>query len=431
MSSTSAPLDRVRPQRARVRQPARVQPADRPAGQTESQAGSSWARALDSIVLIDFLLGALLVLDRFALPGLPMPTGVALTCTAIALGFTRRPTLRQPKYWAVTAVFALMLVWAVAVSEASGLDWHQRALRMALLLALALTFATGRLHVRSWLWGVSVGLVANAGAYYAGLTSDQYPPYLTGFFGDKNVSGLWYGLFLVLGLMLHRSVKAITVHLVIFGGLLFLTGSRTSLTGATAGLLWWLARNRLTVVARLALAGLGVWVIDLVERRFARVGVFSNRDESDWFRHQIDIATAAKVAGSPWYGNGLTTAWVQLTQYRWIWFHDSYAALRVEGGWVMVAVVLALFVWWGGGVLWQRKVSRELAIAEGAIVVVLVCAWKLGEVFFTTPAFLILGIALALRWGTPRETVAIGGTSPLATDDSRHKGDQTSDSITS
>lgn len=41
----------------------------------------------------------------------------------------------------------------------------------------------------------------------------------------------------------------------------------------------------------------------------------------------------------------------------------------------------------------------DLRAVEGAIIVVLVCAWQLGEVFFSALGFFIVGVALYERFG--------------------------------
>lgn len=376
-----------------------VRPADEV---TPDQAPSrGLSQQLSLLVTLDVVLGFALILDRFPMPGIGQPAGIVIMGLFIGMGFLRRPTHLLRHRNLIVGLYALMLASAIIVTQLSGYDWMQRSAKMVILLVFALMIAVGRVHLRSLLVGLTAGLLVNIGLFYAGLTSNAYPPYLTGFLGDKNVAGLTYATVLVAGLAIYRTSWARGVHLLILAVPVILTGSRTSMAAAAAGLVWVLLRNRLPLVLRFALVGVLIWLLGLVERQFARIGLFADRDDTDWFRGQIKIATELKVANAPWYGEGLTTAWVLLDGRRFMWFHDSYASMRIEGGWVMVAIMAVLIGLLGMGLLEQRRVAEPLLYAEGAIVVILVCAWQLGEVFFTTPAFLVLGMAWRLRLGVP------------------------------
>ncbi|MGD8215840.1 zinc ABC transporter permease [Aestuariimicrobium sp. Y1814] len=373
-------------------------------GSTSSGTPSGLSGQLAGLVALDFVLGFALLWDRYPLPVVAQPTGIAVVGLLILLGALRRPTHQLRHRGLMVALFAVMMVAVIVVTQLNALDWVQRSTKMVLLFVFALTIAVGRVHLRSLLAGLTVGLLANVGLFYAGLTSNAYPPYLTGFLGDKNVAGLMYAVVLVAGLALYRRWQSQLVHVVVLAVPLVLTGSRTSMAAAVAGLVWVLLRNRLPLLWRFALVGTLIWLLGVVERQFARMGLFADRGETDWFREQIRIATELKVANAPWYGEGLTTAWVLLGGTRFMWFHDSYAAMRIEGGWIMIAIMGVLILVLGLGLLQPGRVGQPLLFAEGAIVVVLVCAWQLGEVFFTTPAFLVLGMAWRLRWGVPLES---------------------------
>lgn len=356
-------------------------------------------RALASLVAMDFLLGLALTWDRYPLPGVNQPTGILVMALVIALGVTRRPTRRVAGLGSIALVYSFMVAWAIAVSALNGFPWQIRATKMMILLAFGATIAVGRIHAQSLITGYLVGALLNAGMFYVGLAPNSYPPYLTGFMTDKNVAGLVYAVLLILGLVLFTRRRGQLVHVAVFGVLLFLTGSRTSMAAAAVALLWVAVRNKLSVVPRLVLAGGIIWFLQFVEARFARIGVFANREGTDWFREQVDLATEAKLARSPWWGDGLGTAWVDVGTADFMFFHNSYSALRIEGGWVMVAIMLYLVAYKGMGVLSTAQVPRNLAIVEGGLLVLLVTASRLGEVFFTTPAFLLLGLAWGWRFG--------------------------------
>ena len=184
-------------------------------------------------------------------------------------------------------------------------------------------------------------------------------------------------------------------------GLLILTGSRTSMSGFLAGLVWFWARNRVVMPARVLLAAGLIAALAFAEENLARVGIFADRSGTDFFRARIGAATDLKVEQTPWYGRGLTEAWVQLGQLERFWFHDSYAALYVEGGLVLLSFVLIVWVVVAGGLFSTAKLTDEARAAEAALVVLLVCAWQLGEVFFTSCALITLGLALRARFSEP------------------------------
>lgn len=351
-----------------------------------------------NIVIIDALLFFVFMLDRVAVG--PMPVGVALCALLGFLGLTRRPRVTVWFMQVLTFAYIAVLAYLAVESTINGVAWQQRLLRFALLFLLMWVVADGRVDVRSAVAGLALAMFVNAVAFYLKLTPNDYPPYLTGWLGDKNVAGLWCGIIGILGLIMLRRGPVMYVWIATFAVLLFLTGSRTSMSAYAAALIWGVARGRLGPFGRVILAGVMAWALNFLETSMARAGVFADREGTDWFRHQIELATAAKLARSPWYGSGLTTAWVKLSEERSIWFHDSYASLRIEGGIPLVIVVVGFVVIVAGG-LFGRQISRETTISEMAMVVILVCAWKLGEVFFTSIAFAAYGVALHYRYGKP------------------------------
>lgn len=365
-----------------------------------------------SVRVPELLVGLSMPFWRYPLvPGLP--TEVIVFALVVAVASFARPTVRNtPLPWVALLYFS-MLGSIVAVSVALGQPWLQRSFRLALLFLLAAVVAQGRLHWKSVLLGGVLSLIVlNAPAFYLGLTPNNYPPFLTGWLGDKNLSGLFYAVLAVFGLALFRKGWHQGAFFVTMFALLWLTGSRTGLAAAVLGLAWWLIRNRLGLLPRLAAFGLGVWLLQWFEETYSRVGAFADREGTDLLRASIHAAEQAKVAGTAWYGRGLNTAWVDLPNFRQMWFHDSYAALLVEGGIPMFVTMLLLV---GGvclGLLSQRRtVGPDLRAAEGAIIVLLVCAWQLGEVFFTSVGFFVLGVALFERFG--RSDLTTDGRSSL------------------
>lgn len=348
------------------------------------------------VVLLDVLLFALFTFDRFSLGR--VPAGVALAALVVGVATLRRPTARIRYLGLMVVGYGCVLAYLLTVSLINDGDPWQRLLRFAILGAMAWALAEGRMDAFSAVLGVVLGLFVNAAAFYSGITPRDYGEFLTGWLGDKNVAGLWYSVFGVLGLWLWRSRRVQVLWVGILGALVFLTGSRTSMSAMLAALMWVALRNRLSVLGRLGLGGLLFLGLQYAEENLARIGMFANRDGTDWFREQIAFAVDAKLAGTPWYGLGLGEARVVLDNGRPQFFHDSYAALRVEGGWPLLVVWVGMLLLVAGGVFVSGQVSAAVRYGEGALVAILVCAWKLGEVFFTSAAFIVLGFLLWARF---------------------------------
>ena len=355
-----------------------------------------------SVRVPELLVGLSMPFWRYSiLPGLPTDVVVfALVITACSFA---RPTVRIPQMPWVALLYFSMLGFVTAVSLVMDQPWLQRSFRLALLFLLAVAVARGRLRWKSVLVGGVLSLtLLNTPAFYLGLTPDNYPPYLTGWLGDKNVAGMYYAIFAVLGLCLLVRRRQQLAYFAAMFALVWLTGSRASLAAVALGVGWWLLRNRLPLLPRLVSFGLGIWVLMWFEETFSRIGDFADREGTDLLRAQIHAAEQVKLAGSAWFGDGFNTAWVDVTSFPHMWFHDSYAALLVEGGIPMFAVMLLLVGGVALGLLSRRQtVHPELRAAEGAIIVLLVCAWQLGEVFFTSIGFFVLGAALYERFGKP------------------------------
>lgn len=366
------------------------------------QPTGRFARFAANLRLSDAGLFGLFIFDRTAVAS-SVPGGVALASTLLLLAAFRRPTHRLTISTPLLVTFVSLLAFLAIESQYNGVSFTQRLLRISLLFALTMALAQGRFHIPSAITGIAFTAVCvNAPAFYLGLTPNQYPPFLTGWWGDKNVAGMWYAAIalLSLGLMERRSTKLLWLS--VCATLIYLTGSRTSIAALSVAVVWYLLRNRLSVLGRLGLAGVLLWSLSTVEENFARIGAFADRVGTDWFRQMIDLATAEKLERTPWYGLGLTTATAQLSDHRVEFFHDSYAALYVEGGIVLTAVILVIYLITAIGLLSpKRRVPQLTLAAEAATITIMVCAWKLGEVFFTSIAAITLGIALAARYGAP------------------------------
>lgn len=357
------------------------------------RSSAFWAR----VNAIDFLLGALLVLNNYTIG--PAPFGVVLSGLIIAVAAFRRPTVHV-RWGGVLYLLGLAVItYLILVSIAQGQPWAQRSFRFFLILTVAAAIAQRRVDLMSFFAGAAISPLLNAMAFYAGVAPNNYPPYLSGFYNDKNVAGFYYALIGILGLLaLPR--RWTVPWLALSSALLFLTGSRTSMMAFALAVAWLLLRNRLGMTFRLAATAAGVWMAIFIETRFAQSGVFGDRVGTDWFRQQIDAATEVKVGYTPPTGLGLNQGFVILEGGRQAFMHDSYAQAFVEGGYVFLYATILAFGVLALGLLSPRKsVPRPLLIAEAATVVILVCGWKLGEVFMTTGAFIVLGLAIGARFG--------------------------------
>lgn len=373
---------------------------------TRPLQGRNWSEAVveywSQVRLADFVCGALIVFASWTI-ALPVPPGVlvALVISAWAACVRPRWSIQWGGVLMLTGV--LLFGYLVLVSMVNEMPWSQRVTKFVLLLCLAGAFAQRRIDVRSFIVGTMTMSVLNVVLFYAGATPNRYPPNLTGFYDDKNVAGMYYALFGLLGLLVTRGRYWSAGWLLFSGTAVFLTGSRTSISAFLLALAWLALRNRVSPLVRLILTGAAVWLLVFVESTFARIGMFADRTGTDLFRTQIEQAMADKVAATPWYGGGLNQGFVILGGVRRMWFHDSYLQAFAEGGWVFLVLTLVAFVVVGLGLFSPKlRVSREVLIAEASIVTVLVCAWKLGEVFMTIGAFIALGVAVGARFGRER-----------------------------
>ena len=351
--------------------------------------------------ILDVLLGALLVVDgisvgagAFRLP-IAEAAGVALVLLA---GF-RRPR-RSLANFGVLGVLAFgMLTFLAVSSTVNGIDdedWVRRIFRIAVLVCLAGSFASGRLDLRGALHGMITALVINIPLFYAGLAPDTYGGVLTGILGDKNVAGLYYAVIPVLLIATTTSRRhQVLLFAFAFGGTA-LTGSRTSLAGLACALIWMIVSPRLGLTVRWILAiGLGLGVYWLSESLPRLGGYFDDRLGSDLLRERIQTASWEKAAEAPWYGRGLGEAHVHLDEASWF-LHNSFWGLLAEGGWPFLVIVLSAYVVLGMRPFRHAVRTPSRVAVEASTLIFLVCASQLGEVFITVTGALVLGAGLLL-----------------------------------
>ena len=340
--------------------------------------------------------------------GLPIPFNQVVVVGIILLAVTRSPQVDLGRLQMLVPLLVIGLFYLAMLSmftEATefAFDWERRLLRLGLTAVFLLVLASGRIDLRSGLAGLATGMILNAIAFYLGLAPDNYGGVLSGFFVDKNVAGVAYAIVgvLVLAVVDRRWVKVALV--LVFAAMVWLTGSRTSIAAMVAGVGWILIAPRLPVIGRWIFGLLIYLGVDLVSEDYSQIGVFSNRVGSDLLRSRIDAASEVKVDGAGFFGMGLGEAYVSFPDdpgSRWL-FHNSYWSALVEGGWPWLLLVLGITVVFALRPFETRLTKPELAV-QATAVTVLICAWRLGEVFFTLQWALVVGAAIWF-WANARQ----------------------------
>ena len=340
--------------------------------------------------------------------GLPIPFNQVVVVGIILLAVTRSPQVDLGRLQMLVPLLVIGLFYLAMLSmftEATefAFDWERRLLRLGLTAVFLLVLASGRIDLRSGLAGLATGMILNAIAFYLGLAPDNYGGVLSGFFMDKNVAGMAYAIVgvLVLAVVDRRWVKVALV--LVFAAMVWLTGSRTSIAAMVAGVGWILIAPRLPVIGRWIFGLLIYLGVDLVSEDYSQIGVFSNRVGSDLLRSRIDAASEVKVDGAGSFGMGLGEAYVSFPDdpgSRWL-FHNSYWSALVEGGWPWLLLVLGITVVFALRPFETRLTKPELAV-QATAVTVLICAWRLGEVFFTLQWALVVGAAIWF-WANARQ----------------------------
>lgn len=340
--------------------------------------------------------------------GLPLPFNQVVMLGIILLAISRRPQVELGRLQMLVPLLVIGLFYIGMISMFAdpsefAFDWKRRLIRLALTAVLLMVLASGRIDLRSGLAGLATGMILNAIAFYLGLAPDNYGGVLSGFLIDKNVAGMAYAIMgvLVLAVVDRRWVKVALV--LVFAALVWLTGSRTSIAAMVAGVGWILIAPRLPVIGRWIFGLLIYLGVDLVSEDYSQIGIFSNRVGSDLLRSRIDAASEVKVDDAGFFGMGLGEAYVSFPDdpgSRWL-FHNSYWSALVEGGWPWLLLVLGITVVFALRPFETRLTKPELA-AQAAAVAVLICAWRLGEVFFTLQWALVVGAAIWF-WANARQ----------------------------
>ena len=404
------------------------EPAEKPEVSRFSEAvsrGSDYVRHQSSQIRMPEFIMAFLLLFGDAVPGVGLPFNQVIILLLALYGLTRKPTFDVSHFSGLRAIMFVAMGYLALVSingvhSEDASDWTRRLLRLVAATVVIWAIAAGRLHIRSIVLGYSSAILFNAVGYFAGFApSTGYVGYLTGWLGDKNFSGLVYCLFGLLILSFARNKIEVIGAIVVFSGLLWATGSRTSIAAYAAGLIWIVIAHRLKTFGRIAL-GIALYVvIDVLTSDYSRAGVFADRTGTDALRALIDNASEIKVQATGFFGQGLGEAYVYLAHTgSKTWFlHNSYWSALIEGGWPWMILVVTITLLFIVNVFSGKKtLPPKFYVVQGAGVAIMICASRLGEVFYTWPWAVVCGLALRVlliereqRLGTGHDEASIEG----------------------
>ena len=369
--------------------------------------------AVKQVRAIEFVAGFLLLSGIFI--DLPFKHEALIFAVLVVIGLGRRPQWDLGSFNALAPLFIVLSAYVSILSYTAdqsdiAVDWKGRLLRMMALIAATLVFASGRLHLKSTVLGFATAMVVNVPLFFAGLVSREYGDYLTGWASDKNYAGLIYCIVGIVLMAYARKPSHRMIVLIAVCSTLWLTGSRTSMAAFAGAMIWILCARYIGGIGRVILAGLLYWGVIVTAEDYSRIGRFSEREGSDLLRERIDTASEIKVEEVGFFGNGLGEAVVELDGSRWF-FHNAYWTLLVEGGWPWMLAILGITIWVTIGRL-GGALTRDQLYAQALAVALLVCAWRLGEVFITVPWVFVMAFSMKAWLGheadehTGRETAA-------------------------
>lgn len=360
------------------------------------------AGEVGKINMVEFIVGFLMIFFNVTLGGLPVATVAVAVLVLVKLFAKTKYTVPQAGTFLGIIILALGYIAVVSYSSpytTSG-EVTRRLVRIIITIGFAMLIADKRIDIRSLSLGLGIAMVINTIAFYAGIAPDHYNGYLTGWFNDKNVAGMYHAVVPFLLFVFFSKKWERTVTLTFALPTLWLTGSRTSMAAFMIGVLWVLFAQKLNLFFKLVFGVFVGWLFEWLQNTFASNPIFGDRSGTDWFREQIDLASQAKLDVAPWQGMGLGQAVVTLDGGRQMFFHNSYWTLLVEGGWPWLGIIIAVTVL--ATFIWKQPNQKRLLAAEALVVALSIMSWRLGEVILTAPWAIAVGLALSYL-AVPRE----------------------------
>ncbi len=352
---------------------------------------------IDNPAIISTLIPVGLAFAAIGLYGVPMP-GAGVPASTVVLGIAAllslfaRPTFGLLRPQRLLLLLMMTPAWLLVASLLNHLHPTKRLVSLAIWLLVVLVLSSGRLCRISASRGVALGLVAAAIWSLARIPASSYSGRLSGTFGEPNSAGmvLCGAGFAAIGHLSTRRSQLAVLGVLITG--IFFTYSRTSYFAVAVMIAWILLSRFFKPRILLIATGIGMYLISRAPETDFATERFAGRVGSDALRGRISDAEHALVSIHPVYGNGAGTAQVQV-QDRTFFFHNSYLALRAEGGYI----AWALLVLFGIGLL-LAMVSlphgqRNLWL-EASLLGIAVCALNLGNVLLTSPAAIVIGMSL-------------------------------------
>ncbi|GAA1439150.1 hypothetical protein GCM10009641_46170 [Mycobacterium cookii] len=346
------------------------------------------------IRMSDFALMALLPLRTVEVSGYPINEFAMAGLVGLCFFRPARGGARLPAF--VVLVLGALLALLLYSGVTNQVEWTRRVGHVAIVAGLIWAGGTGRLSLRSVGAGLATGLIAVIALAIVGVGGNTYAGRLTGFLGDPNAGAYFIAVLGTLAVFFcdERTKVRVAVAVPMVVGLV-LCFSRTGLLAGVFVGVWVLLGRRLGTFGGAAMAAGLVWLVDNIPQGLTTFGPFSDRSGSDNLRQRIIAQEQVELAAAPWHGNGPGTATVNIRDLEFF-FHNSYLAVRQEGGWGALILVLALLVF-AFVRLSDRARAGDLvaAGAQGAIIGIGVMAITLGEVLLDTP----MGVAVALALG--------------------------------
>ncbi len=341
-----------------------------------------------------FVAGMALPLDGITVLSYPISTGAALLVFLVTILNNPTATHRLVPAWIMATALAVPL-W-LAVSAWQNEQWTFSRLGTAAAWAgLIFVVGTGRAHAPSLARGALTGLIVAVVTFYAGLSPNTYDWRLTGWISDPNGVAMT-----VLALGVPSTVWATRrpwvqlVLMVFLSGMVLATLSRTGIFALFLAFAWVLVLRKQNLIGAVLAAWLAAYVFENAPDRIKYWGPFDDRGGSDALRERVLAAEKELVATHRWMGHGPGTATVEVADGVRLFFHSSYLSARVEGGWILLGLILVVVV--AAFLLLARTAqSAGTGWLQASIVGLLVTATNIGEALLTPSAALCVGLAIS------------------------------------